>query len=389
MPKIVKTLAIHIGLFVLAFITCTIAGAGNGNIFWIPENVQGQGNQFWAFVITGVYFSSTFLLILGVHEFGHYFMARFYKLKVSLPYFIPFLPQVIGSMGAVIRLKEPTKTSRQFFDIGIAGPLAGFVIAVVVLLYGFTHLPPYEDIQKIHSEEPYTSAIAEHGPDYGPAVMEALEKNASDDHINYIAIGPNLLFYLMKTYVVSNKEDIPPDVEMIHNPFLFAGFLALFFTSLNLLPIGQLDGGHILYGMVGPIWHKRLSPLFFCVFVFYAGLGWVDFSMPPVSAGERLLDVVIYMGVVYICFHKVIKDTRTRILVVLSIVALQFVISKFLGWEGYPGWLLFCVLLGRVMGVYHPGAQVELPIDRKRKILGWIALVVFALCFSPTPLIVG
>ena len=140
---------IHLILFLVTLVTTTLSGTWwiYGRNFLDPA-LTGQD------VIDGLYFSIPFLLILSVHEFGHYFTAKYYNIDVTLPYFIPFIPfdLSIGTFGAVIRIKSKIESNTQNFDVGIAGPLAGFVIALLVLYYGFTHLPEKEHIYNIHPE---------------------------------------------------------------------------------------------------------------------------------------------------------------------------------------------------------------------------------------------
>ena len=166
-----RTHVIQAALFIITIITTTMAGAEwmFGNIFGFVYDMlffligQPDGKEVpiptkpmgWAEFIQGFHFSIPFLLILTIHEFGHYFVAKAHKVKVTLPYYIPLwfgISQSIGTLGAFIRIKEVVKSRVKFFDIGIAGPLAGFLAALVVLWYGFTHLPPPDYIFKIHPE---------------------------------------------------------------------------------------------------------------------------------------------------------------------------------------------------------------------------------------------
>jgi membrane-associated protease RseP (regulator of RpoE activity) len=140
-----KSTLIHVSLFLITLLTTTLAGAEwmNGRFFFMGEHSLKLDE-----IGQGLYFSLPFLGILTVHEFGHYLMAKAYRISVSLPYYIPvwlgWIPGLnsLGTMGAFIRLKSVPQTRKQYFDIGIAGPLAGFVVALAVLFYGFTHLPP-------------------------------------------------------------------------------------------------------------------------------------------------------------------------------------------------------------------------------------------------------
>lgn len=154
MDKNLKRKIYQLGLFILTFIATTLAGGEwiHGSLFlYVPEPLG------WSAFIDGMKYSVPFLLILTVHEFGHYFTARYHKIKVSLPYYFPVWLGFIGSMslgtmGAFIRIRQRISSVSQTFDVGIAGPLAGFVVTLVVLFYGFTHLPPKDYVLEIHPE---------------------------------------------------------------------------------------------------------------------------------------------------------------------------------------------------------------------------------------------
>jgi len=285
--KKVKTYSIHLGLFLLVLLTTTLAGAEWTSLkyIFIPET-EFTGQDF----LDALAFSIPFIGILTVHEFGHYFVAKWHKVKVSLPYYLPFwfgflplfgLPPMpsIGTVGAFIKLQAKKTSRKQIFDIGVAGPLAGFIVALGVLYYGFTHLPPPEYVFKVHPE------WIEYGLDYEKYVYQ-------ENGFNF-RLGTNLLFMFFEEYVVQDKALIPNAYEMMHYPWLFAGYLALFFTALNLLPIGQLDGGHILYGLVGYRQNRRISALLFLVFVFYAGLGLLT---PFDDINELAWQIPLYPG---------------------------------------------------------------------------------------------
>lgn len=369
----IKTYFIHSLLFVLTFITTTLAGAewmfGKSFIF-TPEPLGWD--EFWQ----GMYFSVPFLSVLTVHEFGHYITARLYKIRLTLPYYIPFWLGIgsIGTMGAFIRIKSPLRTRQEYFDVGIAGPLAGFILALGVLWYGFTHLPAPEHIFTIHPE------YQQYGLEYAKYVYKDIEVSFS--------LGRNLLFVLFEKFVANDAARIPNVYEMAHYPFLFAGYLSLFFTSLNLLPIGQLDGGHILFSMVGYRKHALIAPVLFVAFVFYAGLGLV---VPPALETEfmdTLQWALLYLGFLFITFSRTAKGTKNAILLSLSVFAGQYLFA-FL-WPditGYHGWLLFAFILGRFLGVYHPPVLYDRPLSPGRQLLGWLSLVIFLLSFSPRPFV--
>jgi membrane-associated protease RseP (regulator of RpoE activity) len=373
-----KGKSLHLILFLVTLTTTTLAGA---------EWVTGAFIDSWDDIGSGLLYSVPFLTILTVHEFGHYFMARFHKIRTSLPYYLPFyFPFVpsIGTMGAFIKILTPISSRKIFFDIGIAGPLAGFVVAIGVLFYGFTHLPPQEYLHTIHPE--YETL--------GKEYVDSVYKN----NPNVLSLGTNLTFKFFEEFVVEDKSLIPNQYEMMHYPWLFAGYLALFFTALNLVPIGQLDGGHILYGLIGYKRHTIVSICLFVLLIFYAGLGiatikdineTTDLDLPFV--GKVVMDIYIfkfplYIAGLYIMLGKLFKEKQNVLLLAFSIFTVQFLVSfLYPGVDGYPGWLLFCFILGRVLGIYHPPALYDEPLDLKRKILGWISLIVFIISFSPTP----
>ena len=367
-----KQKVIQLLLFALTFVTTTLAGAE-----WQFNRYLGldESPLTWEYFWRGMWFSVPFLGILTVHEFGHYFMAKRHRVRVTLPYYLPmwlgflFVP-TIGTMGAFIRIKDAISTRKKYFDIGIAGPLAGFVVALGILFYGFTHLPPPEYIFEIHPEyQQYGLAYADH----------------VYDQPGNIQLGTTLLFDFFKEYVAS-PDRVPNSFEIIHYPWLFAGFLALFFTAFNLIPIGQLDGGHILYGLIGYRNHRWVSAGLFIAFITYAGLGIIT---PAMETETMLWSVPLYVGFLFITFSRLTPEPQTNLMIAVSVFSFQFLLTVlFAGLTGYQGWLLFGFLIGRVLGVYHPQALYDQPLDSTRTVLGWFALIVFVLCFSPSPFVI-
>lgn len=378
MPTKQRTYLIQAVLFITTIITTTLAGAEwiYGNSFILVEKPLG-----WPEFLEGFQFSVPFLFILTVHEFGHYFTAKAHQVNVTLPYYIPLwfgITQSIGTMGAFIRITSVVRSRLKFFDIGIAGPLAGFVAALGVLWYGFTHLPPPEFIFTVHPE------YATYGLNYPQFVYEKQE--------GAIVLGDNILFWWFKNYI-ADPARLPHAYEMIHYPVIFAGYMALFFTSLNLIPIGQLDGGHVLYGLIGKKKFNVVAPTLFILFAFYSGLGLFraeEFSIPNNEAFYSLLGYLgFYIYFLYICFRRTSDNPRNALMISLGIVVAQFAVSHFFpSMEGYPGFLPFVFLLGRFLGVYHPETVENEPLGKGRVILGWLAVVVFILCFSPKPFII-
>lgn len=391
---------IHLLLFGITLITTTLAGAE----WMFGRSLFGTYSLSGLEILSGLEFSLPFLSILTVHEFGHYFTARHYNIKTTLPYFIPFLPITfsIGTLGAVIRLKERVKSTKENFDIGIAGPLAGFVVAIFVLIYGFTNLPPKDHIFSIHPEyqllgENWESLVY----DTDTIVVnpkgrypESKLLNLLPDTIEFstqipkVYLGTNLIFEFFKNNV-ADKERLPNHYEAMHYPWLFAGFLALFFTALNLIPVGQLDGGHVLYGLFGRENHRIISSGIFIAFVFYAGLGVINPFDPNVGFAETVLCSILYVGFLYLTYYTISKQFRDRLFIAVLTFTAQFgVVYLFPGVIGYQGWLIFAFIIGRFLGIQHPPTLYDEPISFNRKILGWIALLIFVLSFSPRPIIV-
>ncbi len=407
-----KVKAVQAGLFVVTFAATTMSGAEwmTGRSFFYGGSTITQTE-----LLKGLKFSIPFLSILTVHEFGHYFMAQYHRVRVTLPFYIPlwlgFLPGFpsLGSMGAFIKIQDVIGSRKKYFDIGVAGPLAGFVVALLILVYAFLNLPERESIYGIHPEyEAYGLGYADYVYTYEH--QKALHYGAylqgrTEDSLAYAqenrpagkwgypgfeplpvyyssSLGNNLLFGILGHLLACDPSEIPNSFELGHYPWLFAGFLALLFTSLNLLPIGQLDGGHILYGLIGHKKHRIVSQVLFIGLLFYAGLGMAN----PHRLSGGMMNEVIYLGFLFLCFTKFAKQNRDRFMYALGVFSAQMSLNFFFpGLEGYSGWLLFAFLLGRGLGVYHPPVMVNRPLDMKRKILGWASLVIFIISFSPKP----
>lgn len=387
-----RTYLLHLILFLVTLVTTTLAGAEW--IFGYP--FFSSKLMSWDKILRGLEFSLPFLGFLTVHEFGHYFTAKWNRVKVTLPFYIPLWTGIfstIGTLGAFIAIRSHLHSRRQFFDIGIAGPLAGFVVALGVLWYGYTHLPPREYVFEIHPE--YITEYPDEYKKYGGA-YEKYVLNYPNNKEKYkdfagkpregdlMLVGKNLIMLFFENYLVSDKSRIPSPSEMMHYPFLFAGFLGLLFTALNLTPVGQLDGGHILYGLVGHQLYNRISPVLFTAFVFYAGLGLITLNQ---SLDSLIFSIPLYVLFLFLVFSRVSPYPNTVLLLSLSVFATQFFLASLFPWmQGYPGWLAFTFLLGRVLGIYHPPAREDQPLDTGRKVLGWIALLIFIISVSPAPL---
>lgn len=371
-----KQYLIQGALFITTFITTTLCGAE-----WVYGRSVLMDDYSWKDFLSGMEFSVPFLLILTVHEFGHYFTAMYHKVKATLPYYLPlppgFIMPSIGTLGAVIRIKDRVRSNVQHFDIGLAGPLAGFVVALVILIYGFLTLPPADYVFAFHPE------YKEFGLQYADHVYKP-EYLAAHKAID-MQFGSNLLFELLKL-LVDDPTRIPNPHELMHYPLLMAGFIALFFTSMNLLPIGQLDGGHVTYGLFGSKGHKQIATAFFVLLLFYSGLGMVT----PYDKDALMWSVPLTVGFYYVCMGALQVSATNRIMYALILFAVQFMLAWiFPTLTGYSGWLLFGFVVSRFVGIQHPPSEIEVPLDSTRVILGWITLLIFILCFSPAPIMIS
>ena len=276
-PKIPK---VHWILLLLTIITTLLSGA-------IMEGARVFSNPLE--IIKGIPFSFTLLFILGTHEFGHYYYARKHKVDATLPYFIPAPPFLflIGTFGAFIKIKSPIYRKDALLQIGAAGPIAGFAIALPALVVGLL-------------------------------LSEVIEKN---DIQGALILGDSILMKIL-TWIthpgLSKAQDI-----MLH-PVAFAGWIGLLVTMLNLLPIGQLDGGHIAYAMLG---EKQI----------------------------------------------IIGKLAFLLLIPLSFLSINWFI-----------WGILLLILMR--SVKHPPIQdIHVPLSYKDKQIGYACLIIFLLCFIPAP----
>jgi membrane-associated protease RseP (regulator of RpoE activity) len=367
-PKI-KANLIHLSLFLVTFVTTTLAGTQ-----WASGKTIDMEGFSWTDFTTGLPYSITFLFVLTVHEFGHYFTAVYYRVRTSLPYFIPLPPFyfLFGTLGAVIRIRDRISSKQQHFDIGIAGPLAGFVVAFGLLWYAFATLPPLDYLYQFHPQ------YEQFGADYAKYVYQPDFMKGSYD----IVIGKNLLFMFFEKFV-ADPARVPNAHELIHYPVLFAGFLSLLFTSLNLLPIGQLDGGHVLYGLAGYQGHKKIATGIFVTILFFSGLKFVTLD----SIEDWYWKIPVALGFLYLCLTGLKFSVWKTLAIAGAIFVVQFLTSIALpSLEGYPAFVVFLLMLGRFIGVYHPPALIEEELGTGRKLLGWLALLIFIICFSPSPI---
>jgi len=265
---------------------------------------------------SGIPYAIALLAILVTHEFGHYLVGRYHHAQVTLPYFIPMPFPPFGTMGAFIQLKEPPKNKRTLLDIGIAGPLAGIFVAIPVLLYGLS-LSKLEPIQM----GPGQAFTLE-----GNSILYLLAKFAIFHQLlpapsSYGGLPP--LLYWIKYFFTSQPLPIG-GMDVIVSPIAWAGWAGILVTSLNLIPAGQLDGGHISYVLFG----KR------------ARMFW-----------PFILAILVFLG-----FY----------------------------WAGWWLWAVLIFLLGRLYA--EPLDQIT-QLDPRRKALAVLGVILFFLVFTPVPLI--
>jgi len=266
-------------LFVITVITTTLAGA-------LQQGADVLADP-WS-LAKGVPFSLSLLLILGTHELGHFLASRRHGITTTLPTFIPGppFPPMIGTFGAVIRIKSPITTKAALVEIGASGPLAGFVVAIFVTWWGLDH-------------------------------SIVIPRSAASGSLG---LGSSLIFHALSYITVG---PIPATHDVSLHPVAFAGWIGFFVTAMNLLPIGQLDGGHIVYSLLG---------------------------------------------------------ARHRLFSMLMIAALAV-----LGALTWPGWFVWAALI-LIIGIWHPPIEDQRePMDPKRRLIAASALAVFVLTFIPTP----
>ncbi len=320
----------HLGLFLCTFFTITIAG-----VAWVNANPFELRN-----FILGMPYSISILFILTCHEFGHYFAARYHNVDSTLPYFIPFPPMIsmFGTLGAFMRTRTIPPSKKAIFDIGVAGPIAGFFASLLILVYGFLHLPPANYILSIH-------------PDYDFVL------NASRTaHGAYLEFGDSILFSTLKSlFTDPAKQFIPPMTEIYHYPFLCAGWFGLFVTALNRIPMGQFDGGHVMYGMFGDR-HRLIARI-----SFYALL---VLGVPSLAdASLRTALSLIYKR----DFNQVIPFA-------------QF---------SWPTWFFWAMIAYFIVKLYHPPVPDESPLDNRRMAVGWFCVLIFIITFSFNPIVMS
>ncbi len=290
-PKFQDRVWLHALLFVLTIVSTTLAGAEHYASFRSDFLDRPLGLPLTTLLMGGLWYSATILAILGCHELGHYFACRYYDVDASLPFFLPVPPPFLtGTLGAFIRIREPIPTKRMLFDIGIAGPIAGFLVAVPALFIGLA--------------------------------MSHVAKLPSD--FTGYELGEPLLFKLASTLLWGATPD---GYSLNLHPMAFAAWFGLLATALNLFPIGQLDGGHISYAVLGR------------------------------------------------------RSTYVTVVMIAVAVGLAYFSRSWLVWTG----LMVAMLV--MFGPRHPRVfDEDVPLDRTRLVLAIVALAMLIVCFTPAPI---
>jgi len=317
---------LHIALFIITFITTTICGVlmagpdvdavqaepatiggASGSILMIPVFYIVAVMQLVRFALhhpsilqQGLLFSLSLLAILVAHESGHYLFCRYYGVDATLPFFIPQPPLLIpGTFGAFIRMKSPVPSRRALFDIGLAGPLAGFVVMLPVA---------FAAVLTLH-HAPLVAGQAGSAP------------GAS------ITFNDPLLFRLIARVFGVDLDN------SVANSFYLAAWVGALVTSLNLMPVGQLDGGHGTFSVFGKAAHRWIGTVAFVLMGLTSVLGWL--------------------------------------------------------WHGSPGGFVYVILLAVMLRVRHPQPEQMEPLGFTRIVIGIVTLLVFVLCFLPFPITIS
>lgn len=321
-----RRLWLHLALYILTFLSTMMAGTA-----WAMKDFTDISQ--W---LTGLPYALLIMTFLTAHEFGHYIAARIHGVDVSLPYFIPmpFLTVVpFGTMGAVIKSRNLIPNRSVLFDIGVAGPLAGFVVCLVILGIGIATLPSAESIYVFHPEYRLLAEIPKTGMYFGDMPLFAA----------FRMVGEGM------------GKWIPPMNEIYHYPFLCVGWFGLFVTALNMAPFGNLDGGHVLYALVGGKIQRTVSHT----------LWWTMVAVGTLS----LLGVI----------DSVLQDPSPEPFVNY----LQHSIGPTLHWMigGAPwlfhngeGWLMWALIIRFFVRIDHPEIPESEGMGTLRTTLGWMAI---------------
>ncbi len=384
---------LHVALFIITLVSTAVTGAivfiGRSDA-WLAGKILGvfAGVPISdTFLHDGLMFACSLLGFLTVHEFGHYFAARHHSVRASLPYYIPSPLVGIGTLGAVIRIREQVPTTRKLFDIGAAGPIAGFVAAFGLLLYAMATVPPPEFMFGVGGHEALRAYIERTGH-FPESVL------SEDTGGSTMTVGNTALYWILSQFF----QDLPPMYEMYHYPMLFAAWLGLFFTALNLLPVGQLDGGHILYSLVGPTWHGRLARGFMILMLVSTAIGLSEDAphligslVPNLARYPLLVEVVAVIILVGLLLFLLRRFLSGRVSIyaafgIMLVAELSRAVGPALTQFGYSGWLLWCFLLIFFVRIDHPPVLTQERLTHGRRLIGILSLVIFLLCFSIRPL---
>ena len=310
---------INLILFIITLFSVIFAGALYAYQGPVSSDTIQMFQLFLSNLATGIPFAVSMLAILLAHEFGHYLAARYHKTNVTLPYFIPFPLSPFGTMGAFIQLKEPPKNKRVMLDIGIAGPLAGLVVAIPVLFIGLS----LSQVNKL----PLFPATDQGLSLEGNSVLYLFIKFLAFGKMlpaPFSYGGTNHLLYWLGYWLTG--QPLPwGGIDVTLHPVAWAGWAGLLVTALNLVPAGQLDGGHILYVLLG-------------------------------NKARRFIPVI---------------------LVILFLLGLV--------WSGWWLWAVLIFVFGRTYA--EPLDQIT-ELDPKRRVLAILGIILFFLVFTPVPLTV-
>jgi membrane-associated protease RseP (regulator of RpoE activity) len=246
------------------------------------------GYYFWVGDLTGgVVFAFSLLAILTSHELGHYFVSRGEGMITSLPYFIPVPFHFIGTFGAVIRMKSLVPSRKSLLKVGMSGPIAGFIVAVPIAIVGIV----------------------------------LSEVRVAPEGVGYLRMGDSLLFYLLTKIIHPN---IPMGADIFLHPMAFAGWVGMLVTSINLFPIGQLDGGHVAYSL----WLKKRKRLYIPLFAgiillgTFLWLGWFVWGLLAFYIARR--DPVIQDAITPLTKREKLYAIAPLIILILTFIPQPF-----------------------------------------------------------------